>query len=96
MMHQMIVGVDNVRTVAPQLLCDLPYGAQVRPSRFLKRSYDYSPCCRLRRNPARISQAIDESLMPIGLLAVSEVDGQPFQPAHIEIVDKLYNSHGGL
>jgi hypothetical protein len=94
MMHQMIVGVDNVRTVAPQLLCDLPYGAQVRPGGFLKRPHGDSPCSRLRRNAARMSQAVDEGLMTFRLLTIRKVNGQPFQATHIEIVDKLHDSHG--
>jgi hypothetical protein len=46
----------------------------------------------LKCGPAGFSN--DRTIIP--LAAASEVDGQPFQPAHIEIVDKLYNSHGGL
>ena len=94
MMDQMIMRMHHVRSVAPQLLYDLPNGAEMRPRRFLKRPHSNSPCRRLRRNPAGMSQAIDKRLMTLRQLAIGQVNGQSFQAAHIEIVYKLYDSHG--
>jgi hypothetical protein len=94
MVNQVIMRMQNVGTVAPQLLCDLPDGAQARPGRFLERPHaDPLRGC-LRREPAGMGQAIDRRLMTFRKLALCEVNDQPFQAAHIEIVDKLYDSHG--
>jgi hypothetical protein len=41
-----------------------------------------------------MSQAVDEGLMTFRLLTIRKVNGQPFQATHIEIVDKLHDSHG--
>jgi hypothetical protein len=41
-----------------------------------------------------MGKAIDRRPMAICKLAASEIYGKPFQSAHIEIVYKLYDSHG--
>jgi hypothetical protein len=94
MMDQMIVRMHHVWAVAPQLLCDFPNGAKMRSRRFLKRPHAYAHSGRLCGKPAWMSQAVNKSLMTLHELTAREVNDQPFQATHIEIVDKLYDSHG--
>jgi len=56
--------------------------------------YRYPHCGRLWSKPTGIGQTIDYWLMTFCKLALREINGEPFQAAHIEIVDKLYDSHG--
>jgi hypothetical protein len=48
----------------------------------------------LCREPAGVGKAVDRRPMSLRKLTAREIDGKPFQSAHIEIVDKLYDSHG--
>ena len=96
MMNQMIMRMQNVRPVVSQLSGHFPYGAEVWPGRFLKRSHAYASRRRLSRKPAGMSKAIEYRYMALRKLTIRKVNGQPFKSTHIEIIDKLYDSHRAL
>jgi hypothetical protein len=94
MMNQVIVRVQYVRPVNAQLLCNLPDRTEVWPGWFSEGSYDDTHSGRLCFQPPGVNEAIDNRLMAFRELAMCQINGEPFQTAHIEIVDKLYDSHG--
>ncbi len=96
MMDQVIMCVKNIRPVAPQLPYHLPHGAEVWPSGLLKRSNAYTCRGRFSCNSTGMGEAIEYRHMAFGKLTICKVDCQPFKSTHIEIVDKLYDSHRAL
>jgi hypothetical protein len=92
-MDQVIMSMQNVWPVEPQLFGHLPGGAEMWARRFLKGSHTDTPCSRLCSDSPRVHQAIYCWHMACRKLAISEVDSQPLKTAHIEIIDKLYDLH---
>jgi hypothetical protein len=92
-MDEVIVRMQNVWPVDSQLLGYLPDGVQMRPSGFIERPYSYTHFRCFGREPPRMGQAINRRLMTFRKLATRDVNGQPFQPTHIQIVDELNDSH---
>ena len=66
----------------------------MRTGGLFKRMYGYAHSGSLCREPAGMGKAIDRRPLAVRKLAARKIDGKPFQSAHIEIVDKLYDSHG--
>ena len=96
MMDQVIMRMQNVRTITSQLLRHLPNYTKARPGGFSKRSHAYASLGRLSRKPAGMSKAIEYRYMALRKLTIRKVNGQPFKSTHIEIIDKLYDSHRAL
>ena len=94
MMNKMIVKVKDIRAIDSQLPGDLQNCPKMRASRFLKKTDLYTSALCLRGQPARMGEAVDGRLMTVRELTVREVEYQPFQATHIEIVDELYDAHG--
>jgi hypothetical protein len=74
MMDQVIMRMQHVRTVAPQFLRDLPGCTQLGAGGFLKRSDIYTHSGGFCRQPTRMSQAIDDRLVPFVELATREIN----------------------
>jgi hypothetical protein len=92
-MDQVIMSMQNIRPINPQLRGHLSSGAQMWSGRLLKRSYEYTFLSRLCSDSPRMRQTVDRRHMAGRKLTIRQVDCQPFKTTHIEIVNKLNNPH---
>ena len=92
-MHQMIVGVQNIGPVSPELFRNMPDGTEVGPGAFFKRAHRNSVAGRFICETARVREAINQRLMAFRELTFRKVDSQSFKAAHIKIVNELNDAH---
>jgi hypothetical protein len=81
--HEVIVRVQNVRPVAPQLLRNIPDGADVRPGALSKCAHRDILAGRFFGETAGMRQTINQRLVTIRKLALRKVDSQSFKAADI-------------
>lgn len=91
--HQVIVGMQDIRSVMSQLRGHLPNRSRLRPRLLLKGAHAYTIVGGNLAKLTCVSEAIDERLMALQLLALRQVKYQPFHPADIQTCDKLYDPH---
>jgi len=41
-----------------------------------------------------MGEAVDQRLMTVSELTLSEIEYEPLEAAHVEIIDELYDAHG--
>jgi hypothetical protein len=96
MMDEMIVQVKDIGPIDSQLAGDFEGSRGMEAGGFSKKSNFHAQTLSFGGQTPGMGQAVNDRLMTIRELTLGEIKHQPFEAAHIEIIDELNDAHVDL